>query len=139
MANSLPGSRITRTPPRDNWWKTQLRLPPIGPTPDRRRYDWEISEIVPGSGKYAGSAGAIQVRHPITGARSELGSLAIADAERQWIWDHRAELERQAVAKFEAMEITDAGAVRSGTFTGLHQAKGSELALQIIGKHQLGR
>jgi hypothetical protein len=61
------------------------------------------------------------------------------DAERQWIWDHRAELERQAVAKFEAMEITDAGAVRSGTFTGLHQAKGSELALQVIGKHQLGR
>ena len=31
------------------------------------------------------------------------------------------------------------GAVRSGTFTGLHQAKGSELALQVIGKHQLGR
>jgi hypothetical protein len=99
--------------------------------------DWAIAEIVPGAGKYAGSAGAIRVQHPETGVRSELGSLAVADAERQWIWDHRSVLEGQAVAKFEAMEITYAGAVRAGVFQGLHHQKGSELALQVIGEHQL--
>jgi hypothetical protein len=44
---------------------------------------------------------------------------------------------RMIVAKFEAMEITDAGAVRAGVFQGLHHQKGSELALQVIGEHQL--
>jgi hypothetical protein len=75
--------------------------------------DWPIAPggIVEGAGKYAGSASAIMVEHPETGARSELGSLAVSDVERQWIWDHRTALEGHAVAKFEAMEITDAGAV----------------------------
>ena len=109
------------------WFKVKAR-------PD---FDWEIAPdgIVPGSGKYAGSAGAIRVQHPETGARSELGSLAISDAERLWIWQHRTELEGHAVAKFEAMEITEAGAVRAGIFTGLHQTKGSEDVLQLIGSH----
>jgi hypothetical protein len=109
------------------WFKVKAR-------PD---FDWEIAPdgIVPGSGKYAGSAGAIRVQHPETGARSELGSVAISDAERLWIWQHRTELEGHAVAKFEAMEITEAGAVRAGIFTGLHQTKGSEDVLQLIGSH----
>jgi hypothetical protein len=102
-------------------------------------FDWSIAPggIVKGTGKYAASAGAIVVVHPVTGARSELGSLAVSDAERQWIWNHRAQLEGHAVAKFEAMEITDAGAVRAGVFTGLHQAKGDEGALQAIAQHEL--
>jgi hypothetical protein len=100
-------------------------------------FDWSIAEVVEGTGKYAATAGAIVVEHPETGARSELGSLAVADAERQWIWDHRTRLEGHAVAKFEAMEITDAGAVRAGVFTGLHQAKGDEGALQAIAQHEL--
>ena len=33
--------------------------------------------------------------------------------------------------------VVDAGAVRAGVFTGLHQAKGSETALQAIGQHEL--
>ena len=41
------------------------------------------------------------------------------------------------MAKFEAMEITEAGSVRAGVFTGLHQAKGSDTAIQVIGEHQL--
>jgi hypothetical protein len=110
-------------------------------TKPREQLDWRIAPggIVEGAGKYAGSAGAIMVEHPETGARSELGSLAVPDAERQWIWDHRAQLEGHAVAKFEAMEITDAdaGAVRAGVFTGLHHAKGDEAALQAIGQHEL--
>jgi hypothetical protein len=79
------------------------------------------------------------VVHPVTGAHSELGSLAVSDAERQWIWDHRTQLEGQGVAKFEAMEITGAGAgaVRAGVFTGLHHAKGGEEALQAIAQHEL--
>ena len=108
-------------------------------TKPKEQLDWRIAPggIVEGAGKYAGSAGAIVVEHPETGARSELGSLAVPDAERQWIWDHRAQLEGHAVAKFEAMEITDAGAVRAGVFTGLHHAKGDEAALQAIGQHEL--
>ena len=108
-------------------------------TKPREQMDWRIAPggIVEGSGKYAKSAGAIVVEHPETGARSELGSLAVPDAERQWIWDHRAQLEGHAVAKFEAMEITDAGAVRAGVFTSLHHAKGDEAALQAIGQHEL--
>ena len=100
-------------------------------------FDWGIAEVVEGTGKYAATAGAIVVEHPETGTRSELGSLAVSDAERQWIWNHRAQLEGHAVAKFEAMEITDAGAVRAGVFTGLHQAKGDEGALQAIAQHEL--
>jgi ATP-dependent DNA ligase len=110
------------------WYKVKARID----SPD-----WTISRIVPGAGKYADSAGAIEVQHPETGALSELGSLAISDSERRWIWDHRGDLEGQAVAKFGAMEITEAGAVRAGVFQGLHQSKGSEQALQIIGEHQL--
>ena len=107
----------------------------------RAEFDWRIAPggIVEGAGKYAGSVGAIMVEHPETGARSELGSLALPDAERQWIWDHRTQLEGHAVAKFEAMEITDAGAgaVRAGVFNGLHHAKGDERALQAIAQHEL--
>lgn len=100
-------------------------------------HDWEIADggIIEGAGRYAGSCGAIRVQHPETGARSELGSLAVSDNERQWIWDHRGDLEGQAVAKFEAMEITDAGAVQAGTFRGLHQSKGDEDVLRLIGSH----
>ena len=103
----------------------------------RDPFDWRIGQVVEGTGKYSGSAGAIVVEHPETGARSELGSLAVPDGERQWIWDHRTQLEGRAVAKFEAMEITDAGAVRAGVFMGLHQAKGDEGALQAIAQHEL--
>ena len=108
-------------------------------TKPREQLDWRIAPdgIVEGAGKYAESAGAIVVEHPETGARSELGSLAVSDAERQWIWDHRTQLEGQGVAKFEAMEITRAGTVRAGVFTGLHHAKGDEAALQAIGQHEL--
>ena len=77
------------------------------------------------------------MEHPETGACSELGSLAVPDAERQWIWNHRTAMEGHAMAKFEAMEITDAGAVRAGVFTGFHHAKGDEAALQAIGQHEL--
>jgi ATP-dependent DNA ligase len=114
--------------------KTWFKVKPRG-----EFFDWRIAPggIVEGAGKYAGSAGAIMVEHPETGARSELGSLAVSDAERQWIWDHRTQLEGRAVAKFEAMEITDAGAVRAGVFNGLHHAKGNEAALQAIGLHEL--
>ena len=105
----------------------------------REALDWGIAPggIIEGRGKYSGSAGAIVVEHPVTGARSELGSLAVPDAYRQWIWDHRAELEGHAVAKFEAMAITGAGAVRAGVFIGIHHAKGDEAVLQAIGQHEL--
>ena len=92
----------------------------------KEQLDWRIAPdgIVEGAGKHAGSAGAIVVEHPETGARSELGSLAVPDAERQWIWDHRAQLEGHAVAKFEAMEITDADAVPGRCFHRLASRQG---------------
>jgi hypothetical protein len=64
--------------------------------------------------------------------------LAVSDAERQWIWNHRTQLEGHAVAKFEAMEITDAGAVRAGVFLGIHPNKCfDESVLPILARHEL--
>ena len=92
--------------------------------------DLPCVEFVEGAGKYAGTLGTIVVEHPVTGARGEVGSFHIPDAQRQWIWDHRSELDG-CVAKVRVQEITTRGVPRAGVFMGFHEGKGSEIGLQM--------
>lgn len=93
-------------------------------------HDVPIVDWVEGTGKYSGSLGAIVVEDPGTGRRSEVGSFAISDQQRSWIWDHRGDLGRP-VAKVRAQEVTSGGAVRAGVFYGFHEGKGSEAGLAL--------
>ena len=88
---------------------------------DRDTLDLAVVEFVPGTGKYAGSLGAIVVEGP-TGVRSEVGSLQITDAQRQWVWDNQ-DLLRGQVAEIKAMGVTDSGAIRAGVFYRWHPSK----------------
>lgn len=82
--------------------------------------DFVVVEILPSKGiKYADSAAVLVVRDPVTGAIGEVGSFAVPDAQRQWIWDHREDL-KGAVAKVSVMEKTEAGMPRAGVFHGWH-------------------
>jgi hypothetical protein len=72
-----------------------------------------VSDSLPGT-KYHGSVAVMMVEDPRTGGRGEVGSFAVSDAERQWIWNHRDEL-IGAVAKVQVMAMTDAGKPRAGT------------------------
>ncbi len=95
----------------DDWFKVKAR----------ETYDLKVVEFVAGTGKFAGSLGALVVEGP-TGVRSEIGSLQVTDAQRQWMWDHREVLIGQ-VAEIQAMEVTENGAVRAGVFQRWHPAK----------------
>lgn len=81
--------------------------------------DLVVVDFIEGSGKYANSLGAILVEDPITGDRGKVGSFAIPDAHRDWIWQHRNEL-AGAVAKVSVMEMTEDNAPRAGVFHGWH-------------------
>lgn len=88
--------------------------------------DIPVVEFIEGTGKYAGSLGAIVVETE-NGARSKVGSFRINDEQRQWIWDHK-ELLRGEIAEIEAFELTERGAVRAGRFKQFHPSK-SEASL----------
>jgi ATP-dependent DNA ligase len=97
--------------------------------------DLEVIEFIEGAGKYAGTVGALVVRDPTSGGTGEIGSLAIPDFQRQWIWDHREQL-RGAVARVSVTDMTDSGAPRAGVFHGWHPdprygGTGSEMALEM--------
>jgi len=82
--------------------------------------DFVVLDILPSKGlKYADSAAVLVVQDPVTGGIGEVGSFAVPDAQRQWIWDHREEL-KGAVAKVSVMEKTETGAPRTGVFHGWH-------------------
>jgi hypothetical protein len=83
--------------------------------------DFIVQEILPSppGTRYANSMGVMVVEDPVTGNLGEVGSFAITDAERQWIFDHRTELVG-AVAKVSVMEKTQAGAPRAGVFHSWH-------------------
>lgn len=85
-------------------------------------HDLPVVGFVEGTGKYAGSLGALIVENPITKARGEVGSLAISDSMRSWIWEHQQYLEG-AVAKIQAQEITSRGVPRAGVFKAWHESK----------------
>lgn len=93
-----------------------------------------ISPSPPGT-KYSSSAAVMVMEDPRTGTQGEVGSFAISDAERQWIYDHKDEL-IGAVAKISVQEMTQGNKPRAGIFHGWHPDPryggiGSEMALQM--------
>jgi ATP-dependent DNA ligase len=105
--------------------------------------DYIVLEILPSKGlKYADSAAVLVVQDPVTGGIGEVGSFAVPDAQRQWIWDHREEL-KGAVAKVSVMEKTETGAPRAGVFHGWHGDPrfggiGTEMALAMYSEALAG-
>jgi len=104
--------------------------------------DLEVIDFVEGTGKYAGTVGALVVRDSETGGTGEVGSLAIPDIQRQWVWDHREEL-MGAVARISVTDLTESGAPRAGVFHGWHPdprygGVGSEMALQMYSETLAG-
>lgn len=92
--------------------------------------------------KYSDSVGVMVVEDPVTGGRGEVGSFAITDAQRDWIWQHREEL-IGATAKISVMEISEKGAPRAGVFHGWHPDPryggiGSEMALSMYAETAAG-
>jgi hypothetical protein len=85
--------------------------------------DLELVEVLPGTGKYSDSVGRLVVRNPENGALGEVGSFAITDERREWIWTHRENVVG-AVVKIRVQEITDRGAPRAGVFMDFHEGKG---------------
>jgi hypothetical protein len=97
--------------------------------------DLTLVNIVEGTGKYKDSVGTFLVEDPLTGGHGEIGSFAITDAERDWIWKHREEV-KGATLKSTVMELTALGKPRAGTFHHWHPDPrlggiGSEMALQM--------
>jgi len=106
--------------------------------------DLEVTGFIEGTGKYAGTVGALVVRDPTSEGRGagEIGSLAIPDAQRQWIWDHRDELQG-AVARVSVTDMTSDGRARAGVFHGWHPdprygGVGSEMALTMYSEALAG-
>ena len=97
--------------------------------------DLKVVAFTSGTGKFAGSLGAVTVETD-SGTRSEVGSFQITDDQRQWIWDHRKFLEGQ-VAEVQAMEVTKAGAVRAGVFVRFHPSK-SDVGLLMYSESAAG-
>ena len=85
--------------------------------------DYELVQVLPGKGgKFATSAGAIEVRDPATGTTSKVGSFKVNDQTRQYIYDHRDEL-AGATVRIEVMEKNPSGTQRAGRFVDFHPDK----------------
>jgi hypothetical protein len=83
--------------------------------------DVKVVRCIDGSGKFAGSLGAMVVEGP-TGVESEVGSFQLTNEQRQWIWDRRDVLTGQ-VAEVRAMDVNESGAIRAGVFVRFHPSK----------------
>lgn len=103
------------------WWK-------VKPTD---HVDLEILEVQAGSGKYANSTGRMVVRNPVNDAVGEIGSFAITDERRQWIYEHR-DIVPGSYGKFRVQEMTQRGAPRAGVFVDFHEGKGSTEAPLVM-------
>ena len=100
-------------------------------------YDLEVTEFIEGSGKYAGTLGALRVRSPQTGEIGEIGSFAVPDTERQWLWQHRQEL-AGGYAQIQAMELSEArGVPRAGVFLAMHPGKGAQAAVEALALREI--
>jgi ATP-dependent DNA ligase len=89
-------------------------------------FDVKVVRCIEGTGKFAGSLGAMVVEGP-SGVQSEIGSFQLSDDQRRWIWKHRDLLSGQ-VAEVRAMNVNESGAIRAGVFVRFHPSK-SEQAL----------
>src|ERR1019366_3957034 len=85
--------------------------------------DFEPVQVLPGNGgRFATSAGAVEVRDPATGTTSKVGSFKVNDQTRQYIYDHREEL-KGATVRIEVMEKNPSGTQRAGRFVDFHPDK----------------
>jgi ATP-dependent DNA ligase len=83
--------------------------------------DVKVVRCIEGTGKFAGSLGAMVVEGP-TGVESEVGSFQLTNEQRQWIWDHRDVLTGQ-IAEVRAMNVNESGAIRAGVFVRFHPSR----------------
>jgi ATP-dependent DNA ligase len=97
--------------------------------------DVKVTRCIEGTGKFAGSLGAMVVEGP-TGVESEIGSFQLTNEQRRWIWDHRDVLTGQ-VAEVRAMTVHKSGAIRAGVFVRFHPSK-SEQALILYSESLVG-
>jgi len=97
--------------------------------------DVKVLRCVQGTGKFAGSLGAMVVEGP-TGVRSEVGSFQLTNDQRQWIWDHRDVLTGQ-IAEVRALTVNASGAIRAGVFVRFHPSR-SEAGLLMYSESLAG-
>jgi hypothetical protein len=97
--------------------------------------DVKVVCCIEGSGKFAGSLGAMVVEGP-TGVESEIGSFQLTNEQRQWIWDYRDVLTGQ-IAEVRAMKVNESGAIRAGVFVRFHPSK-SEQGLLLYSESLAG-
>jgi hypothetical protein len=97
--------------------------------------DVKVVRCLEGSGKFAGSLGAMVVEGP-AGVQSEVGSFQLSNDQRQWIWDHRDVLTGQ-IAEVRAMTVNESGAIRAGVFVRFHPSR-SEAGLLMYSETLAG-
>ncbi len=97
--------------------------------------DVKVLRCIEGTGKFAGSLGAMLVEGP-TGVESEIGSFQLTNEQRRWIWKHRDVLTGQ-IAEVRAMNVNESGAIRAGVFVRFHPSK-SEQGLLLYSESLAG-
>jgi DNA ligase-1 len=83
--------------------------------------DVKVIRCVEGTGKFAGSLGAMVVEGA-TGVNGEIGSFQLTNEQRQWIWQHRDVLTGQIV-EVRAKGLNASGTIRAEVFVGFHPSK----------------
>jgi DNA ligase-1 len=97
--------------------------------------DVRVTRCLEGTGKFAGSLGAMVVEGP-TCAESEIGSFQLTNEQRRWIWQHRDLLTGQ-IAEVRALTVNESGAIRAGVFVRFHPSK-SEQGLLLYSESLAG-
>ena len=97
--------------------------------------DVRVVRCIEGTGKFAGSLGAMLVEGP-TGVESEIGSFQLTNEQRRWIWQHGDVLTGQ-VAEVRALAVNESGAIRAGVFVRFHPSK-SEQGLLLYSESLAG-
>jgi hypothetical protein len=97
--------------------------------------DVRVTRCIEGTGKFAGSLGAMVVEGP-TGVESEIGSFQLTNDQRRWNWVHRDVLTGQ-VAEVRALTVNESGAIRAGVFVRFHPSK-SEQGLLLYSESLAG-
>jgi hypothetical protein len=98
----------------DEWFKVKVN----------DTLDVKVIRCIEGTGKFAGSLGAMVVEGP-TGVESEIGSFQLTNEQRRWIWEHRDVLTGQ-FAEVRALTVNESGAIRAGVFVRFHASKSDQ-------------